>query len=44
MENLELAIQEIKRALPGMTLLENEPMSRHTSFRIGGAVRAIAVP
>ena len=44
MEQLELAIQEIKRVLPGMTLLENEPMRDHCSFRIGGPVRALAVP
>ncbi len=44
MENLEKAIQEIKEALPGMTLLENEPLSAHCSFRIGGPARAIAVP
>ena len=44
MENLELAIAEIKEALPGMTLLENEPMAAHCSFRIGGPVRALAIP
>ncbi len=44
MENLELAIAEIKEALPGMTLLENEPMAGHCSFRIGGPVRALAIP
>ena len=44
MENLELAIQEIKEKLPGMTLLENEPMSAHSSFHIGGPARALAVP
>ena len=43
-ENLEKAIAEIKAALPGLTLLENEPMSGHCSFRIGGPVRALAVP
>jgi UDP-N-acetylmuramate dehydrogenase len=44
MENLDLAIREIKEKLPGMTLLENEPMSAHSSFRIGGPARALAVP
>ena len=39
MENLEKAIQEIKDALPGMTLLEND-----CSFKIGGPARAIAIP
>lgn len=44
MENLENAIQAIKERLPGMKLLENEPMSAHSSFRIGGPARAIAAP
>ena len=44
MEKLELAIEQIKRELPGMTLLENEPLAAHASFRIGGPARAIAVP
>ena len=44
MENLEQAIAEIRAALPGMTLLENEPLSAHCSFKIGGPVRALAVP
>ena len=44
MENLEKAIAEVRRVLPGMTLLENEPMAAHCSFHIGGPVRALAVP
>ena len=44
MENLELAIEEIKKEMPGLALYENEPMSEHSSFRIGGPVRALAVP
>ena len=44
MEKLELAISEIKALLPGMELLENEPMAEHCSFKIGGPVRAIAWP
>ena len=44
MENLEAAIVEIKKELPGMTLLENEAMNAHTSMKVGGAVRAYAVP
>lgn len=44
MENLENAIREIKSALPGMKLLENEPMAKHCSFKIGGPVRALASP
>ncbi len=44
MENLEKAIREIKELLPGMTLLENEELSGHCSFKIGGPVRALAIP
>ena len=44
MENLERAIARIKEALPGLTLLENENMAEHCSFKIGGPVRAMAVP
>ena len=44
MENLEKAIAEIKEALPGMTLLEQEPLSAHCSFRIGGPARATPAP
>ena len=44
MENLEQAILAVREQLPGMKLLENEPMSAHSSFRIGGPARAIASP
>ena len=44
MEKLELAIAEIKALLPGLELMENEPMAEHCSFKIGGPVRAMAVP
>lgn len=44
MKSLEKAINELKEKMPGLTLLENEPMNVHSSFRIGGPVRALAVP
>ncbi len=44
MENLEKAIAQIKETMPGLTLLENENMSAHSSFKIGGPVRAMAFP
>ena len=37
MENL---CQMLRVALPGLDVLENEPMSRHCSFRIGGPAAA----
>lgn len=43
-ENLEKAVDEVKKALPGMKMLENEEMRRHDSFRIGGPVRAFCAP
>lgn len=43
-ENMEKAVAEVKSALPGMTLLENEPMALHSSFKIGGPVRAVCYP
>lgn len=44
MENLENAIKQIREVMPGLTMLENEPLSRHCSFHIGGPARVIAVP
>lgn len=44
MENLEKAIAQVREKMPGLRIYENEPMSGHCSFRIGGAVRALAVP
>ena len=35
---------QIKTMLPQMELHMNEPMSRHTSFRIGGAAEVMAFP
>ena len=44
MENLENAIASIKEELPGLRLLENEPLSAHCTFHIGGPARALAFP
>ncbi|MBR4472389.1 MAG: UDP-N-acetylmuramate dehydrogenase [Oscillospiraceae bacterium] len=44
METVENAVRAVKEQLPGMKLLENEPMSLHSSFRIGGPARVIAFP
>ena len=44
MDNLDKAVEAVKAQFPGMELLEHEPMSAHSSFRIGGPVRALAVP
>jgi UDP-N-acetylmuramate dehydrogenase len=41
---LDNAVREIKETLPALPLLENEPMAAHSSFRIGGPVRAFALP
>ena len=40
----EKLISDIRRALPGLELHENEPMSAHCSFRIGGPARLMCCP
>ncbi len=37
-------IADIRAAFPGLELREEEPMSRHCSFRIGGPAAAMAFP
>ena len=44
MEGLEKAIEQIKENMPKLDLRENEPMRNHCSFKVGGEVRAFAVP
>ena len=36
--------QKVREYLPGLRVLSEEPMSRHTSFRIGGPARRMALP
>ena len=35
---------EIKRILPDLVVSANEPMSKHTSFKIGGPAAVMAFP
>lgn len=44
MDRFELLRTELTRRCPGLELREGEPMSRHTSFRIGGPARLMALP
>ena len=44
MDQLETLAQTLRERLPGLELRENEPMSRHTTFRIGGPARFMALP
>ena len=44
MSNLTDFLREIRIAVPQLELRENEPMSRHTSFRIGGGAEVMAFP
>ena len=44
MTNLTVFQQQLQAALPGITLRFSEPMSRHTSFRIGGPAAVMAFP
>lgn len=44
MDRFEWLQQELARRCPGLEVRANEPMSRHTSFRIGGPARLMAMP
>lgn len=44
MIGLEKALEQIKENMPKLDLRENEPMNAHCSFKVGGPVRAFAVP
>jgi len=44
MVTLETALAEIAEKMPKLSLLEQEPMNKHCSFRVGGPVRAFAQP
>lgn len=44
MGDISELINEYRKQYPDGQLRENEPMSRHTSFRIGGRVRALFIP
>ena len=44
MDRLETLAQRLRSQLSGLELRENEPMSRHTTFRIGGPARLMALP
>ena len=35
---------QLRHSCPNLTLVQEEPMSRHTSFQIGGPVRLMALP
>lgn len=37
-------MEELRRCCPGLELREREPMARHTSFRVGGPARLMALP
>ena len=40
----QIFLRELRARCPGLTILENEPMSRHCSFRIGGPCDAMLLP
>ncbi len=44
MEDLEKAVAQIIEHMPKLEYYENEPMSKHCSFKVGGAVNFFAVP
>lgn len=44
MERLEQLARKLREELPGLELREEEPMRNHTTFRIGGPARLMALP
>lgn len=44
MDNFSKLIQDYKTAFPRGEVRENEPMSAHTTLKIGGRVRGLALP
>lgn len=44
MEDFSRLTKELRRLLPQLELLENEPMKTHCSFKIGGLAAALALP
>ena len=44
MDEMNALRQRLMDTCPGMELRENEPMERHTTFRIGGPARLMALP
>ena len=42
-KRIAAAIEQIRRAVPEDRVLRDEPMSRHTSFRIGGPAEALVI-
>ena len=44
MDRFEILARTLRERLPGLELREREPMRRHTTFRIGGPARLMALP
>ena len=44
MEKWDVLERELGKKLPNMELRRNEPMSKHTSFRVGGPAALMAFP
>ncbi len=44
MTNLDALERELRKACPQLELRKNEPMSKHTSFRVGGPAALMALP
>ena len=44
MKNFRSLVEKLKQYCPKLEVVENEPMSRHVTFRVGGPVSVMAVP
>lgn len=44
MDRFDALMETLRAQCPGLELRENEPMSAHTTFRVGGPARLMALP
>ena len=44
MKNFDRLYERLRREVPGLELRREEPMSRHTTFRVGGPAALMALP
>ena len=44
MMNWNALYHRLREQIPSLELRQNEPMSRHTSFKVGGPVPIMALP
>ncbi len=44
MPDMDVLLERLQKTVPALELRENEPMARHTTFRVGGPAALMALP